>query len=100
MLFTHSAVQKIVSQISDLRCWMFQSGLWEKGSEVVFLNEHVYLSHFVLRCGCQTCRSVEKLNPKRMITVNWLKAANHAMLQILKSVFRSGIMRSDDGQVS
>ena len=48
MLFTHSAVQKIVSQISDLRCWMFQSGLWEKGSEVVFLNEHVYLSHFCL----------------------------------------------------
>ena len=69
MLFTHSAVQKIVSQISDLRCWMFQSGLCEKGSEVVFLNEHVYLSIFVLRCGCQPCRSVDNLNPKRMITV-------------------------------
>ena len=74
MLFTHSAVQKKLSKISDLRCWMFQSGLWEKGSEVVFLNEHVYLSIFFLRCGCQTYSSVEKLNPKRMITVKKFKA--------------------------
>ena len=73
MLFTHSAVQKELSQISDLRCWMFQSGLWEKGSEVVLLNEHVYVSYFVLRCGCQTHRSVEKLIPKRMITVKQFK---------------------------
>ena len=52
MLFTHSAVQKNFSQISDLRCWKFQSGLWEKGSEVVFLNEHVFTCHI---CLCQTC---------------------------------------------
>ena len=29
---------------------------------------------FALRCGCQTYRSVEKLNPKRMITVKQFKA--------------------------
>ena len=31
-------------------------------SEVALLNEHVYLTQFVLRCGRQTHRSVEKLN--------------------------------------
>ena len=49
MLFTHSTVQKGLSQINDLRCRMFESGLWEKGSEVVLLNEHVYLSHLSLK---------------------------------------------------
>ena len=36
----------------------------------LLLLTNMFTCHiFVLRCGCRTYRSVEKLNPKRMITV-------------------------------
>ena len=74
MLFTHSAVQKAFSQISDLRCWMFQLGILEKGSEVVFLNEHVYLSHFCLEMWLSNLPFGRETKSKRMITVKQFKA--------------------------
>ena len=38
MLVTHSAVQQKLSQMRDFRYWLFQSRLWQDGSEVVCLG--------------------------------------------------------------